>query len=208
MDRMATNIDSEKAVDALFRKPAIAVLPFENLSGDKDQEYFADGLTEDIITALSLWKSFPVIARNSSFAYKGQSPDIRKVGEELGARYVVEGSVRKSGNKVRVTAQLINAQTSHHVWAERYDRELADIFALQDEITQQIAAIIEPTIERTERQRISANTPKNFAAWEFSLRGYSYLYESGKANNESARDMFNRAIELDPNYVRAYIVRD
>ena len=191
-------------VDKLFERPAVAVLPFENIGGDPDQEYFADGLTEDIITALSLWKSFPVIARNSTFAYKGQSPDIRKVGEELSAHYVVEGSIRKSGNKVRVTAQLINAHTGHHIWAERYDRELADIFALQDEITQQIASIIEPTIERTERQRISAKPPETLAAWEFSLKGYSYIYDETKVANEIARDMFNRAIELDPDYVRAY----
>ncbi len=136
-------------IDAVLRRPAVAVLPFENLSGDPDQEYFADGLTEDIITALSLRRSFPVIARNSTFAYKGTSPDIRWVGEELGARYVIEGSVRQAGNHIRVTAQLINAETGHHVWAERYDRDLADIFDLQDELSQRIAATVAPELELT-----------------------------------------------------------
>jgi len=144
--------DTGIASEALFRRPAVAVLPFENMSGDPDQEYFADGLTEDIITALSLWRSFPVIARNSTAAYKGQSPDIRKVGEELGARYVIEGSVRKSGNRVRVTAQLINSDTGHHVWAERYDRDLADIFDLQDELSRHIAATVAPELEFSEIQ--------------------------------------------------------
>ena len=119
----------------VFDRPAVAVLPFDNMSGDEEQEYFADGITEDIITELAKWGWFPVIARNSTFAYKGQSPDIRKVADELGARYVVEGSVRKSGNRVRITAQLIDAVTGHHVWAERYDRDLTDVFAVQDEIT-------------------------------------------------------------------------
>ena len=127
-DAVAASGDADKS----FERPAVAVLPFENLGGDPDQEYFADGLTEDIITALSLCRLFPVIARNSTFAYKGTSPDIRKVGAELGARYVVEGSVRKAGTRVRVTAQLIDSDTGHHVWSERYDRELADIFDLQD----------------------------------------------------------------------------
>ncbi len=131
---------------ANFRRPAIAVLPFDNMSGDPEQEYFSDGLTEEIITALCRWRRFPVIARNSTFTYKGQSTNIQKVGEELSARYVVEGSVRKAGNRVRVTAQLINSETGHHIWAERYDRELDDVFALQDEIAQQIAAIFERAI--------------------------------------------------------------
>ncbi len=192
------------SAEASFRRPAVAVLPFENISGDPEQEYFADGLTEEIITALSRWRTFPVIARNSTFAYKGQSPDIRKIGEDLAARYVVEGSVRKAANRVRVTAQLINSETGHHVWAERYDREIGDIFALQDEITQQIVAIIEPTIERDERHRITNKPPGNLAAWEYSLRGEAYIYDQTKEASEKAREMFYRAIELDPNYPRAY----
>ncbi len=135
---------SDASAAAVLSHPALAVLPFTNLSGDPEQEYFVDGLTEDIITALSAWRAFPVIARNSSFIYKGKSVKVQQVAADLGVRYVLEGSVRKSGERVRVTAQLIDAGTGHHVWAERYDRELADIFDLQDEITWRIASIVEP----------------------------------------------------------------
>jgi adenylate cyclase len=188
----------------LSDKPAVAVLPFENMSGDPEQDYFADGLTEDIITALSLWRFFPVIARNSTFAYKGTSPDVRKVGVELGAGYVVEGSVRKAGNRVRVTAQLIDAQTGHHVWAERYDRNYEDIFELQDEITLRIAANLEPELERAEKQRIVVKPPRDLSAWEYCLRGEAYIEAFTEPANEDARDMFCRAIELDPQYSRAH----
>jgi adenylate cyclase len=191
------------AEEALFRRPAVAVMPFENLSGDPDQEYFADGLTEDLITALSLWRTFPVIARNSTFTYKGTSPDIRKVGEELGARYVVEGSVQRSGDRVRVTAQLIHAETGHHVWADRFDRELADIFELQDELTHRIATVIEPTIGRAEGRRVTARHSSDLAAWELVLRGFELLYEETKEANEEARGLFQRAIEIDPQFARA-----
>ena len=190
--------------DALFRRPAVAVLPFENISNDPEQEYFADGLTEDIITALSLWRSFPVIARNSCFAYKGHSPDIRKVGKELGARYVIEGSVRKAGNRVRVTAQLINAEIGHHVWAERYDRELDDIFDLQDEITERIATTVAPELERMEHQRYGANRPSDLGAWDYYLRGMPYLHEFSQEGNRQARAMFERAVSLDPSYSRGH----
>ncbi len=190
--------------DALFRRPAVAVLPFENLSGDPEQAYFADGLTEDLITALSLWRSFPVIARNSCFSYKGQSPDIREVGEELGARYVVEGSVRRSGDRVRVTAQLINAETGHHVWAERFDRDVADIFELQDDLTHRIVTVIEPTIGRSERRRATVKPPSDLAAWELVLRGFELIYEETKETNEQARETFRRAIEIDPQFARAH----
>jgi adenylate cyclase len=190
--------------DPLFRRPAVAVLPFANLSGDPDQEYLADGLTEDIITALSLWKSFPVIARNSAFAYKGQSPDIRKVGEELGARYVIEGSIRKGGNRVRVTAQLINAETGHHVWAERYDRDLEDIFALQDELTERIAATVAPEIERAVRSGSASGQRAGLDAWDLYQRGMAYQNEFTKGSNERARDMFARAIEVEPTFAKAH----
>ena len=191
--------------DALFRRPAVAVLPFENISNDPEQEYFADGLTEDIITALSLWRSFPVIARNSTFAYKGQSPDIRTVGEELGARYVIEGSVRRTTERVRVTAQLINSETGHHVWAERYDRHIGDIFALQDEIAHRVAATVEPELEREEQKRSFASQPANLDAWGFYQRGMSHHHEYTKEGNQRARDMCERAVELDANFAPAYI---
>jgi adenylate cyclase len=186
-------------------KPSIAVLPFNNMSGDPEQKYFADGITEDIITALSRWRTIPVIARNSTFVYKGQSVDIRQVGEELGVRYVLEGSVRKSGNRIRITAQLIEVETNHHVWAERYDRDLEDVFELQDEIVQRISGIIEPTIQRTERQRSAIKPPNNLTAWDYSLKGYAHIYTGTKESNEQGRKMFIRAIELDPQYARAHI---
>jgi TolB-like protein/Tfp pilus assembly protein PilF len=188
----------------IFERPSVVVLPFANLSGDPEQDYFADGLTEDITTALSLWRSFPVIARGSAFAYKGQSPDVRKVGKELGARYVVEGSVRKSGNRVRIAAQLVDTETGHQVWANRYDRELADIFALQDEITARIAAIIEPAIAGSERKRLSSKPPKDLNAWDLTIQGYSLIYQGTKEANAQARKLFERAIALDPHYARAW----
>jgi len=164
--RMGTEIkdqpaDLDEAEPAVVASPsgfddrrAIAVLPFANFSGDAEQEFFADGITEDIITMLAGWRAFPVIARNSTFNYKGQTVDVKKVGEELGVRYVVEGSVRKSGRRVRVTAQLIRADTNHHIMAERYDRDLTDLFELQDEIVTAIAGAIEPEILKFERERI------------------------------------------------------
>jgi adenylate cyclase len=188
----------------LFERPAVAVLPFENLSGDADQEYFADGLTEDIITALSLWRSFPVIARNSTFAYKGLSADIRSVGEELRAQYVVEGSVRKSGVRVRVTAQLIESNSGHHVWAEKFDRDLVDIFELQDEISLRIAAAVSPELERNEQKRLAASQPRDLDAWDCVQRGMSRFYDLTKEGIEAARDLFRQALELDPNYAEAF----
>jgi len=188
----------------IYEHPSVVVLPFANLSGDPEQEYFADGLTEDIINALMLWHSFPVIGRGSAFAYKGQSPHIRQVGKDLGARYVVEGSVRKSGNRVRITAQLTDTESGHQVWANRYDRELADIFALQDEIAARIAAIIEPAIAGSERKRLSSKPPRDLNAWDLTIQGYSLIYQGTREANEQARGLFERAIELDSNYARAW----
>ncbi len=170
---------TDDAVDApsLSDRPSIAVLPFENMSGDAEQDYFADGVAEDIITALSRFRFLFVIARNSSFTYKGRNVDVRQVGLELGARYVIEGSVRKGGERVRVTAQLIDAETGHHVWAEKYDRELQDIFAVQDELTQKIAGIVAPTLEDTEHRRSMAKAPTNLNAWDCYLRGMACLNE-------------------------------
>ena len=199
-----TDAEWASASSALLRRPALAVLPFENLSGDPEQEYFADGLTEDIITALSSWRHFPVIARNSTFAYKGTSPDIRKVGKELGARYVIEGSVRKAVNRVRVTAQLINSETGHHVWAERFDRELQDIFELQDEITSKIAAVISPELTKAESERSATKRPENLDAWDYCQRGKYMMNEISKSGLYAAREQFERAVELDPNLVDAW----
>jgi len=191
--------------DSLFRRPAVAVLPFENMSGEADQEFFADGLAEDLITTLSQWRFFPVIARNSTFAYKGQSPDIRKVGKDLGARYVVEGSVRTSGNRVRVTAQLINTETGHHVWAERYDRAIEDFFDLQDEITQQISAVIAPELDRAEQLRTVGRHPESLNAWECYQRGLSLFVTLKRDEMAEACDLFEKALSLDPTFGRAYV---
>ena len=191
-------------VDAVLKRPAIAVLPFANLTNDAEQEYFADGLTEDIITALSCWRLFPVIARNSTFVYKGRAVKVQQLAQELGARYIIEGSVRKGGDRVRVTVQLIDSETGHHVWAERYDRKLDDIFALQDEITERIVAVVAPELERAERQRAISKPPSDLYAWDFYLRGMSSLHELTKEGNQTARQMFERAVALDPTYSRGY----
>jgi adenylate cyclase len=185
--------------------PSIAVLPFDNLSGDPEQEFFADGLTEDLITALSYWHTFYVIARHSTFQYKGRSPDIRRVARDLGVEYVLEGSVQTAGDRVRITAQLIDAATGRHVWAERYDRRLEDFFELQDEITQEIAAKVEPAFAKAEQQKATRKPPTNLAAWEWYQRGIAMLdgffkagNVQGKAGNIQARECFQRAMEIDP----------
>jgi adenylate cyclase len=190
---------------ALPDKPSIAVLPFVNMSGDPDQEFFADGMAEEIITALSRYRWFFVIARNSSFAYKGQSPDVRQVSRELGVRYVLEGSVRKTGSRVRVTAQLIDATTGNHIWAERYDRELDDIFALQDEITETIVTAIEPELGAVERERARRKPPNNLDAWDLYQRGLWHLFDDVKRDAlAEAKRLFQRACELDPSFAAAH----
>jgi adenylate cyclase len=182
---------------------AIAVLPFANFSGDPEQEFFADGITEDIITMLAGWRAFPVIARNSTFTYKGQAVDVKKVGEELGVRYVVEGSVRKSGRRIRVTVQLIRADTSHHLMAERYDRDLTDLFDLQDEIVTTIAGAIEPEILKFERERIAELPQHSEDAYELYQRGMWHHYRHSKSDNAEAQAHFRRALAIDPDYPQA-----
>ncbi|HEY3911522.1 MAG TPA: adenylate/guanylate cyclase domain-containing protein [Stellaceae bacterium] len=182
---------------------AIAVLPFANFSGDPEQEFFADGITEDIITMLAGWRAFPVIARNSTFTYKGQTVDIKKIGQELGVRYVLEGSVRKSGHRVRVTAQLIQADTGHHIMAERYDRDLTDLFELQDEITTTIAGAIQPELLKFERERIADQPQHNEDAYELYQRGVWHHYRQTKLDNVEAQAYFRRALAIDPRYPQA-----
>ena len=185
-------------------RPSIAVLPFTNMSGDPEQEYFADGISEDIITALSKIRSFLVIARNSTFTYKGHAVDIKTVANDLDVRYVLEGSVRKAGNRLRVTAQLIDATSGHHVWAERYDRELKDIFELQDEMTQTIAGSIEPELSAKERESAARKPPENLDAWEIYQRAMWYFYTFEKDNHPIAIKLFQQAIKADPNFSPAY----
>ena len=199
-----TDLHPERHVSTSQESKAIAVLPFTNISDDPEQEYFADGLTEDLITALTLWRLFPVIARNSTFTYKGKAVEVTKIASELGARYVLEGSVRKAGNRVRISAQLIDGKTAHHIWAEKYDRKLKDIFALQDEITQRIAAMIVPEVRQAEFTRSAKKRQIDLGAWDYFLRGIAFIHEFSKENNAKAREMFQRAIELDPNYSDAY----
>jgi adenylate cyclase len=170
------------------------------MSGDAEQEYFADGVVEDIITALSRIRWLFVIARNSSFTYKGRAVDVKQVGRELGVRYVLEGSVRRGGNRVRVTTQLIDAASGAHVWAERYDRGLSDIFAVQDEITAHVAGVIEPALAEAEQQRVLRKPPERLDAWEAYQRGLWHFYKYGPEDNKIAQTFFRQAIALDPNF--------
>jgi TolB-like protein/class 3 adenylate cyclase len=187
---------------ALPDKPSIAVLPFQNMSGDPEQEYFADGMVEDIITALSRFKSLFVIARNSSFTYKGRAVDIKQVGRELGVRYVLEGSVRKAGNRVRITGQLIEAATGRHLWADKFDGALEDVFGLQDQITTSVVGLIAPTLERAEIERTKQKPTDRLDSYDFYLRGMA-LANRGRSLPE-ARQFFKKAFELDPEYGAAY----
>ncbi len=186
--------------------PSIAVLPFNNMSGDAEQEYFSDGITEDIITDLSKIAGLLVIARNSSFAYKGKNPDIRTVGRELGVRSVLEGSIRRAGNRVRITAQLINATNGAHLWAERYDRDLTDIFAVQDDVTRCIVEALKVKLTPAEAANIADTPTSNFEAHDLFLRGRELIRGTKWSREifEQAVALFTRAIELDPNYAEAY----
>jgi len=185
-------------------KPSIAVLPFQNLSGDPEQEYFADGMVEEITTALSKVRWFLVIARNSTFAYKGRAVDVRQVARELGVRYVLEGSVRKAGNRVRISGQLIDAATGNHVWAERYDRELANIFAVHDEITERVVAAIEPQLYAAEHFRSQRKPPESLDAWECVIRALSSVGQGTRVGDMEAEGLCRRAIAIAPGYGQAH----
>ena len=184
-------------------RPAIAVLPFTNMSGEAEQDYFSDGISEDIITALSKLRWFFVIARNSSFIYKGRTVHLRQVADELGVRYVVEGGVRKEGDRVRITAQLNDVATGSHLWAERYDRELADVFAVQDEITEAIVAAIEPQLYAAENFRAQRKPPDSMDAWDLLMRALSHYWRVTRQDHVVAQALLEKAIALDPNYGKA-----
>jgi len=203
--RAVTGIDISQPVPGFGGRPAIAVLPFENLSGDPDQEYFADGLAEDILTRLAMQRWFPVIARNSSFTFRGRRVDVKEVGRALGARYVLEGSVRKAGNRVRVTGQLIDATTGHHVWAERYDRELTDLFAIQDELTDGMVGVLEDAVDRAEVERARLKPPANLDAYELTQRGFWHVDRATREEFAVAMKMFHRALDLDPTLAFAHL---
>ena len=185
-------------------KPSIAVLPFQNMSGDPEQDYFADGMVEEITTALSRYPSLFVIARNSSFAYKGRAVDVKQIGRELGVRYVLEGSVRKAGSRIRVIAQLIEAATGKHVWAERYDRGLADVFVMQDEITEAATVAIAPAVRSAERQRAMRMPPGSLDAWAAYQRGLWHFSQISAEDNALAQRYFQQAIEIDPDFAGGY----
>jgi adenylate cyclase len=185
-------------------KPSIAVLAFTNMSGDPDQEYFSDGIAEDIITELSRSRSLFVIARNSSFTYKGRAVDVKQVARELGVRYVVEGSVRRSGSRIRVTAQFVDAETGNHIWAERYDRALEDVFAVQDEITTAVVMSIVPAVADAELRRVLRKPPENLGAWEAYQRGLWHMGRGNPIDNSRAQQFFRQAIDADPSFASAY----
>jgi TolB-like protein/cytochrome c-type biogenesis protein CcmH/NrfG len=184
-------------------RPAIAVLPFTNMSDAPEQEYFSDGISEDIITALSKLRWFFVIARNSSFTYKGKSVHLNQIAEELGVRYVLEGSVRKGGDRVRITAQLNDVASGSHIWAERYDRDLADVFAVQDEITEAIVAAIEPQLYAAENFRAQRKAPDSMDAWDLVMRALSHYWRVTRQDNVVAQALLEKAIAIDPNYGQA-----
>jgi TolB-like protein len=186
-------------------KPSIAILPFANLSSDPEQEYFADGMVDDIITALSRFKSLFVIARNSSFTYKGRAVDVKQVGRELGVRYVLEGSVRKAANRVRITGQLVDTATGAHLWADRFDGGLGDIFDLQDQVTESVVGAIAPAVEKAEIERAKRKPTESLDAYTLYLRGLARSYQFGNRQvNDEALRLFNSAIELDPDFAAAY----
>lgn len=200
-DRATTDeIEFQKSDLALPEQPSIAVLPFENMSGDPEQEYFADGMVEEIITALSRFRTLFVVARHSSFTFKGKTVDIKEVGRNLGVRYVLEGSVRKASGKVRITGQLIDAVSGVHIWADRFERDIADVFALQDELTVAVVSAIEPKMLQTEIAKATRQRPENLSAYDFYLRAMQQHYLMTREGFAEAIRQVHRALELDPRF--------
>ena len=196
-------VQAPQAALPLPDRPAIAVLPFTNMSGDREQDYFSDGISEDIITALSKLRWFFVVARNSSFVYKGRAVHMAEVARELGVRYVLEGSVRRSGDRLRISAQLNDVSTGSHLWAERYDRELADVFAVQDEITEAIVAAIEPQLYTAESFRAQQKPPGSLDAWDLVMRALSHYWRITHEDNAAAQGLLEQATAIDPAYGKA-----
>jgi TolB-like protein/tetratricopeptide (TPR) repeat protein len=194
----------EKGALALPDKPSIAVMPFENMSADREQEYFADGIAEDIITALSRIRWLFVIARNSTFTYKGRNVDLRQIGRDLGVRYVLEGSVRKAGSRVRITGQLIDASTGGHLWADTFDGDLVEVFELQDRVTVRVVSAISPTLEKAEIERAKRKPTDSLTAYDCFLRAKAYMYQWTHVGNDEALRLFKRAREIDPAFGCAY----
>jgi TolB-like protein len=202
--RLAGAAASSRAALPLPDKPSIAVLPFQNMSGDPEQEYFADGVVEEIITAVSRFKNLFVIARNSTFTYKGRVMDVKQVGRELGVRYVLEGSVRQSGNRVRITGQLIDAATGTHLWADHFDGALQDVFELQDQVTANVVRQLVPKVEQIEIERAKRKPTESLDAYDYYLRGMANIYRATKTTNDEALAFFYKAIDLDPDFASAH----
>jgi TolB-like protein len=197
-------VTATPAALALPDKPSVAVMPFQNMSGDPEQEYFVDGLVEDIITALSRISAFFVMARNSSFSYKGRPVDVRQVGQELGARYVLEGSVRKAGGRLRITGQLVETTTGNHIWADRYEGALEDVFDLQDRITASVVAVIEPKVQQAEIKRAQAKSTENLSAYDLYLHAFAAHSDYEEGSNNGALALLARAVAIDPRFSTAY----
>src|SRR5438552_14789161 len=204
-EKMDSEAGGEQPALALSDKPSIAVLPFTNSSGDPDQEYLADGISEDIITDLSRSRWFFVIARNSSFAFKGKAIDVRQVARELGVQYVLSGSVRKSGQRLRITAELVDAKGAAHIWAERYELELQDIFAVQDEITERVAGAIEPELLKSEGLRATARQSGHLNAWDLVRQGTWQFHQITQPTHLRARELFRQAVALDAQLPEAHM---
>jgi adenylate cyclase len=204
MERFPQEEDRIYMAFPLPEKPSIAVLPFGNLSSDSDQEFIADGMTENIITALSYIPEIFVIARNSTFTYKGKAVKAQEVAEDLGVRYILEGSVQRVGDRVRITAQLIDATSVRHLWADRYDRGLQDLFALQDEITLKIVSALQVKLSVGVQTRLTRKTMPNFEAWSYHVRGYDHMMRHTKADTAKARELFERAANLAPEYAPVF----
>jgi len=200
----APSLEHTKATQPLPDKPSIAVLPFDNLSGDAEQEYFGDGIAEDIITALSHFRWFFVIARNSTFSYKGKSLDVRTIGQELGVRYVLEGSVRRGGDRLRITAQLIEAATGNHLWAEKYDGAMEDVFDLQDRITEGVVGAVEPSVRLAEIERARRKRPDSLDAYDLYLQALPHAWIFTEAEVEKAIRLIDKALRIDPGYAAAH----
>jgi len=205
LDGSGEPVAAQYNTGGLSETPSIAVLPLDNMSGDAEQEFFADGITEDIITALSKISGLKVIARNSTFTYKGKAVNVKQISRELDARYVMEGSVRKAGNRVRITAQLIDAEDGSHVWAARFDRELVDVFAVQDEITSNVVTALHVRLVEGEQARVWHKSTDNIAAWECLTLGMTHFRHFTNAENARARDLFEKAVELDPSYATGWV---
>src|SRR6266516_2560722 len=204
--RLAGAVENQRPALPLPDKPSIAVLPFQNISGDPEQEYFADGIVEEIITALSRFRQLFVIARNSSFTYKGRAIDVRQVGRELGVRYVLEGSVRKAGNRVRIAGQLVDAASGAHLWADRFEGALEDIFDLQDQITERAVGAIAPRLEQAEIERAKLKPTESLDAYDYYLRGVASFPGWGRQDTDTSQalSLFLKAIDIDPQFALAY----